>query len=106
MPQAKDIPTELILRIINELGARFLERCNRPPRYDCAWATIWDIEASIDTMPKKVVLAKLRKLMKAGYITGCDCGCRGDYELLDKARDEFGDEFGDLESVEVVQVYS
>lgn len=31
--------------------------------------------------PYKIQLAKMKKLMKQGLVTGCDCGCRGDYEI-------------------------
>jgi repressor of nif and glnA expression len=38
--------------------------------------------------PRKVVRAKMRKLDKAGLIRGCHCGCRGDYELTEKGKEE------------------
>lgn len=31
-------------------------------------------------VPQKVVLAKARKLIKRGLVSGCACGCRGDFE--------------------------
>lgn len=30
-------------------------------------------------MPPKLVLAKARKLIRRGLVTGCACGCRGDF---------------------------
>jgi ribosomal protein S19E (S16A) len=38
--------------------------------------------------PGKLVRAKMRQLTKAGFIEGCHCGCRGDYELTEKGRQQ------------------
>lgn len=35
-------------------------------------------------MPNKVVLAKARKLVLRGLLSGCACGCRGDFEPVDE----------------------
>ncbi len=35
-------------------------------------------------IPIKVYFAKLRALHKRGLIGGCQCGCRGDFEITDK----------------------
>lgn len=32
----------------------------------------------------KLILAKMRQLNKRGLITGCFCGCRGDFEITEK----------------------
>jgi hypothetical protein len=37
-----------------------------------------------DGVPEKVIRAKLSKLIRRGLIGGCDCGCRGDFEITDK----------------------
>lgn len=37
------------------------------------------------TVPYKVVLAKARKLIRRGLLTGCACGCRGEFEVVDSA---------------------
>lgn len=34
--------------------------------------------------PEKVALAKMKILYKKGLVGGCDCGCRGDFEITDK----------------------
>lgn len=39
--------------------------------------------------PEKLARAKLRKLVKSGYLTGCTCGCRGDFDITDKGRAHF-----------------
>jgi hypothetical protein len=56
------------------------------------WST-WGVGYSImptvqDAMPlgtpEKVQLAKMRQLHKRGFVGGCTCGCRGDWEITDK----------------------
>ena len=32
--------------------------------------------------PKKLILAKMKSLIKNKKVTGCSCGCRGDFELI------------------------
>ena len=34
--------------------------------------------------PPKIALSKMRNLYKKGYVGGCGCGCRGDFEITDK----------------------
>jgi hypothetical protein len=34
--------------------------------------------------PEKLVLAKMRMLMRRGFVEGCACGCRGDFEITPK----------------------
>lgn len=43
-----------------------------------------DVERALPEYPWKVLLAKASRLIKRGLMDGCDCGCRGDYRLLDK----------------------
>ncbi len=33
--------------------------------------------------PEKVQLAKMRQLHRRGLVSGCACGCRGDWEITD-----------------------
>lgn len=35
-------------------------------------------------LPEKLVLGKMRMLMRRGLVTGCGCGCRGDFEITAK----------------------
>jgi len=44
------------------------------------WALVWDMAKYFDA-PHKVILAKARKLIKKGFLSGCACGCRGDFEV-------------------------
>lgn len=47
-------------------------------------ATIWNIYEMWPTIPMKVIRAKLWKLIKAQKISGCVCGCRGDFEVIEQ----------------------
>jgi predicted transcriptional regulator len=33
---------------------------------------------------KKIIIQKMAKLIKRGLVSGCGCGCRGDYEITQK----------------------
>ncbi len=37
--------------------------------------------------PEEVILSKARRLIARGLLTGCDCGCRGDFELTEAGRE-------------------
>lgn len=38
----------------------------------------------------KLVLSKMKTLIRRGLATGCDCGCRGDFEITDKGLEHIG----------------
>lgn len=71
--QAKDLPTERVLAAIRDLSTR--------PRM----VDRWSLAEALPDVPEKVLMAKLRKMVKAGLITGCFCGCRGDFEIVKRA---------------------
>lgn len=76
MVQAKDIDTDAILRFL--------------AGHQGIWAT-WGKGYSMPTVqdampegtPAKVQLAKMRALHRQGFVGGCACGCRGDWEITD-----------------------
>lgn len=79
--QCKDIRTVPILE--------FLQRWNKAgfkgisfPGYDNSVTN-----AMPDGISDKLVRAKMRNLVKRGLVTGCPCGCRGDYAITDYGRD-------------------
>lgn len=37
--------------------------------------------------PPKLALAKMKNLHSRGLVSGCPCGCRGDFEITDKGLD-------------------
>jgi hypothetical protein len=43
------------------------------------WSTLWDVQRALP-YPTKVVQAKLKSAVRRGLLTGCACGCRGDFE--------------------------
>lgn len=83
---ARDIPDLAFMRAVvharREHGDRLLP------------ATRWDVEQvlagrplpredfdDIPGVPSKVVLAKFRRVQGRGLVSGCDCSCRGDFEI-------------------------
>ncbi len=46
-------------------------------------ASRWTIESLFLEVPPKVVLAKLHALLRRKLITGCACGCRGDFNITE-----------------------
>lgn len=78
--QCKDIPTMPILKFIAQHGG-----------IGCHWFDREISERSVrwampDGLPDKLVLAKMRQLISKNVISGCPCGCRGDYELTEKGQ--------------------
>ncbi|MEV4454465.1 hypothetical protein [Microbispora sp. NPDC049633] len=59
----------------------FLAAVERVNDSEDHWALVWDIEAAFPGVPRKVLLAKARRLIRRGVLDGCDCGCRGDFYI-------------------------
>lgn len=77
--QCEDIPDKPILEFL-------LQRAKEGKLW-CCWYD--GFENSIgQAMPKdtpdKIRIAKMAKLIKRGLVSGCGCGCRGDYEITPK----------------------
>ena len=75
--QCKDIPDKPILEFLMKHKGEW-----------CNWYFGNERDVS-QAMPKdlpneKLVLAKMRQLMRRGLVDGCDCGCRGDFEITEK----------------------
>lgn len=75
--QCKDIPDIPVLEFLRAFEGRW-----------CHWyelGTSWDKlsvrHAMPENTPAKLVLAKMKMLMRRGLVTGCGCGCRGDFEI-------------------------
>lgn len=47
------------------------------------WALFTEVEEVLVGYPWKVMRAKARRLLDRGLMTGCACGCRGDFEITD-----------------------
>ncbi|ALY08732.1 hypothetical protein FDH65_gp47 [Arthrobacter phage Circum] len=91
--QAKYIPTESVLALISHLEYRpaliGVPKSYRNPieLYRIKNVLISDIHKLWNTIPPKVINAKLNRLIRKGLIDGCTCGCRGDFELTDAGRE-------------------
>lgn len=75
--QCKDIPTVPILELLERISPH--------------WAFWFEGEYSVRSampadVPDKLVMAKMNALIRRGLVSGCPCGCRGDYEIADKGR--------------------
>lgn len=50
------------------------------------WAMRWYVERILrytyPGLPDKVIMAKFRRLKKRGMVDGCECWCRGDWEVM------------------------
>lgn len=93
--QAKDIPDAAFLAAIDTV-MDLRDQTKYPIRG--LGASVWDINAVLagfpddvakhdgartrwdyDELPLKVVLAKAKALIRRHLVTGCACGCRGDF---------------------------
>ena len=75
--QVKDIPTEPILHF---LADHQTEWCNWfGDKFDNSVTHAFPDWAK----GTKLVLRKMQNLQKRGLVSGCDCGCRGDYVITD-----------------------
>lgn len=94
--QAKDIDDVFFLRCVD-----WCSMCPTPPstlhgvahpsyypldNFPC-WVFMWNLEYLMPVFPEEVILAKASRLIQRGLLTGCDCGCRGDFELTESGRD-------------------
>ena len=85
--QAKDIPELPILDFLVGLPLGQWAGWGCCSRYDVR-------KAVPDGTPAKVFLAKMRSLIARGLVSGCACGCRGDFEITIKGRELLEDTVG------------
>jgi hypothetical protein len=69
--QAKDISDDQCMAAVRKVRG-----ANGVPE----WSSLWDVQRELSAFPSKIVLAKLRAMVKKGKLSGCTCGCRGDFE--------------------------
>jgi hypothetical protein len=81
--QCKDIDTKAVLAFLADHQGQW-----------CTWGRGYSMPTVRDAMPpgtpEGLQIAKMRKLMRKGLVTGCDCGCRGDFEITDKGLARLG----------------
>lgn len=84
--QCKDIPDEPILRFI--IASPGWKHWYGKNELTLDGAGDWYAKSVRNAMPEgvpdKLVLGKMRQLIRRGLVDGCDCGCRGDFELTEK----------------------
>ena len=71
--QCKDIPDRPVLEFLLSHRGKW-----------CNWYFGDDRDVHLampENTPEKLVLAKMRMLIRRGVVTGCPCGCRGDFEI-------------------------
>lgn len=91
--QAKDIPDRAVLEFVEKTSmVEALPLGGQTASCLPRWVFCWDFERDgyFGSLPWKVVQAKLRQLLKRKLLTGCGCGCRGDWELTVDGERELG----------------
>lgn len=78
--QCKDIPDEPILRFLAQHQGQWATWF--PPTPRSRMPSVWGCFP--EGTPEKLVVAKMASLIRRGLSGGCECGCRGDYEITDK----------------------
>ncbi len=48
-----------------------------------ATACLWELQDMLPEYPPKVVQAKCKALVRRKVISGCACGCRGDFSPME-----------------------
>jgi len=70
--QAKDITDEQFLAVVDRV-------CAEKKR----WTHLEDLEVALGPgISERPIRAKAKSLIKRRLITGCACGCRGDFERI------------------------
>lgn len=96
--QAKDIPDRDVLEYLADrqgewtciwyghfIGAESREHPPGSGIYPWKDEPVSDVYLAMPRgTPEKVALAKMRSLYRRDLVGGCDCGCRGDFEITDK----------------------
>lgn len=72
--KASDIDTDEFLGFIHSENVRRLAETS-----GCGWVFTWDLAEHWPDVPFKVLHAKARRLIHKKKLTGCPCGCRGDF---------------------------
>ena len=77
--QLKDVPDKLIIE--------FLYKRHLEGKIWCCWFDGYENsigQAMPQNTPEKIKIKKMAKLINRGLVSGCSCGCRGDYEITEK----------------------
>lgn len=98
--QVRDIPDQKVIDLIRECNEARCDYSEYPepgwhggrPGYGedkdepatPHWANRWDLANKLG-IDMNLFLAKMRKMVKQGKVSGCACGCRGDF-IVDNDR--------------------
>lgn len=74
--QCKDIDKVDILRSVENTGPSLIKPGERR-----RCKLLIEVQEDFPDVPPKVIRAKLKQMVNAGWLTGCTCGCRGDFEI-------------------------
>lgn len=83
--QCKDIPTLPILDFVEKHGGIGCNWFEYDPELEAKsehWRSVRQVMPK--NIPEKLIHAKMRKLIAKGYLDGCPCGCRGDFEITEQ----------------------
>uniref|UniRef100_A0AAU8GSQ2 Helix-turn-helix DNA binding domain n=1 Tax=Mycobacterium phage Pharb TaxID=3136626 RepID=A0AAU8GSQ2_9VIRU len=83
---ARDIPDVVMLRAIAEAQRAMFGVAMRPDVTRILGGLPPEAPVPSDRVPGvpwRLVLAKFRRVAGRGLVTGCDCGCRGDWTLTE-----------------------
>lgn len=86
--QAKDIDDRFFLACVEWASREALppqpsqwKQLPWEPRACPHWVFTWNLECMLPVFPVELIRAKAGALIRRGLLDGCDCGCRGDFEL-------------------------
>jgi hypothetical protein len=95
--QCKDISDGPILQFLGMLERKEVVSCwehfGKLETYRMQWATAHPgfansvLNAMPAGTPTALARAKMQRLIDRGLVSGCTCGCRGDFELTGKGRE-------------------
>jgi hypothetical protein len=84
-PKAADISDDLFLGTVLAVWEE-----------EGSWTNTWHLAERLPEFPPKVARAKAGQLIKRDMLTGCTCGCRGDFELAPRGLDYLAEISDDL----------
>lgn len=82
--QAKDIDDKTVLYFLSQHQGKWASHFQG--------CDVCVLDAMPVGTPNKLALAKMRQLHKRGFVGGCTCGCRGNWEVTDKGLAFIGQE--------------
>lgn len=85
--QGKDIPSRPIIEFVAKhggIGCTWFKTEWADGSFTYSERSVYNAMPIPDHLPDRLVFVKMNNLIKKGYLDGCTCGCRGDYEISEK----------------------